>query len=241
MREHIIEQLRERASVKGKQKTWVADLSDDQLYELFLRLRNGETAKSIARYIQKKWKVNPRSSIHSVSQGILKFKKRIAHLLLTPPSNSISQAVPLCPDEIGQLEGPEGLQKITQLQLTRIERMMNEEQETGIKHTSLSRELQALSTIMKCQMKLNDWHIMHEGNDPIKRRRLERMKLRFEKRFRTLVDSIDEEGMQRVLKASEMFLEDAEKHAVEAEVGPDGKLQLVKPVHERVRQKNLRG
>ncbi|NOR25449.1 MAG: hypothetical protein GQ542_13895 [Desulforhopalus sp.] len=227
MREHLIEQLRRLSRVKGKQATWISQLGDDEIYELFLRLRSGETAKSIARYVQHAWGVNPNSSVHSISQGILKFKKRIAHLLLTPPSVSNSPLVNL--EETSQLEGLEGMERIAQLQLARIERMINEEQETGIKHTSLSRELQALSTIMKCQMKLKEWYILHEGNDPVRRRRLERMKRRFEEPFRALMDSIDEEGRNRLLEASSKLLEDLERYAVEAEVAPDGKLQLVKP------------
>ena len=88
MREHVIKQLRKSACVKGKQKTWISELNDDQLFEVFMRLRNEETAKSIAKYIQKAWGVLPKSSVHSISQGILKFQRRIAHLLLTPPSES---------------------------------------------------------------------------------------------------------------------------------------------------------
>ncbi len=47
MKTYIIEQLRKNATVRGKQKTWVSELSDDQIYEMFLRLRKDEPAKSI--------------------------------------------------------------------------------------------------------------------------------------------------------------------------------------------------
>ena len=150
-------------------------------------------------------------------------------LLPSHSSDSSSPRYPFAIEEIERLESPEGMERIAHLQLARIERMMNEEQETGIKHTSLSRELQALSTIMKCQMKLKEWHIMNEGNDPVKRRRLERMKRRFEKPFGAILESIGEEGRNRLLEASSKLLEDLERHAVEGEIGPDGKLRLVKP------------
>ena len=64
MREYIIDNLKEHSSIKGKQKTWISELTDDQLYELYLRLRKDEPAKSIARYVQKVWKINPNSSAH---------------------------------------------------------------------------------------------------------------------------------------------------------------------------------
>ena len=229
MREYVIQQLRELASVRGKQKTWISELTDEQLYELFLRFRNGQTAKAIARDIQRTWGVNPQSSVHSISQGILKFRRRISHLLLpSHMSDSSSPQDPLALEYIGQVEGAEGLERIAQLQLARIERMVNEELETGIKH-NLSRELQALSGLTKTLMKAKEFEMVHKGNDPIHRRRLERMRRRFEKPFRALMDSIDEEGTSRLLEASSKLLEDLERHAVEAVVAPDGKLQLVKP------------
>ena len=226
MREYIIDQLRERASVRGKQKTWVSAMNDEQLYELFLRLRNAESAKSIARYSQQAWSVNPDSSVHSISQGILKFKRRIAHLLLTQPPADVSSAPANELMASDQLEGLEGMERIAQLQLERIQRMIAEELETGVRHTSVSRELQALSTLMKCQMQLKEWDIMHEGNDPVKRRRLERMKRRYTRHFFNLMD-FDDEG-DRFVKAAQRLMEMVEEHAVEVEVDPDGKLYLVK-------------
>lgn len=229
MREYIIQQLRQHSFVRKKQKTWVSALTDEQLYQLFLRLRSGESAKSIARYVQKSWGIKPNSSIHSISQGVLKFKRRVAHLLLSPPSEVIGSTPTAEFVGTEQVEGTEAIEHIVQLQLERIHRMMDEEEETGVRHGSMSREIHALTALTKALMKAKEWDLVHEGNDPVRRRRLERMKRGFEERFRALVGSMDEEGMQRVLKASEMFLEDAERHAVEAEVGPDGKLQLVKP------------
>ena len=88
VREHILKELRDRACVRGKQRTWVSALSDEQLYELFMRLRNGESAKSIARHAQQVWKVKRNSSVHSLSQGILKFRRRISHLLVNQPTVS---------------------------------------------------------------------------------------------------------------------------------------------------------
>jgi hypothetical protein len=221
VREYVIEQLRKCSYVKGKQATWVSQLSDDEIYELFLRLRRGQSAKAIARHFQKVQGINPESTVHSISQGILKFRRRIAHLLLSPPLDSTSPTDLKVLEEAALLEGPEGVERIAQLQLARIERMMTEEEETGIKHTSLSRELQALSTLMKCQLQLKEWDIKYEAADPVKRRALERTKKRLAARFTGLIDSTG--GGDRLLKATQRFLELAEEQALTIEVGPEGK------------------
>lgn len=141
MKDHFIKKLRDCSFVKNKMQTWVSELTDDQLYELFLRLRNEESAKSIAARVQKVWGIRPRSTIHSLSQGILKFKRRISHLLLTSPPSASED------DTFFNVNGFEGLgtleelEKIAQLQRERIARMMVEERKciwwspSGKQHT----------------------------------------------------------------------------------------------------------
>jgi len=228
MRDYVIKQLRERTCVRGKQKTWISELSDDQLYELFQRLRNRESAKSIARYIQQAWGVLPESSVHSLSQGVLKFKKRIAHLLLTPqPEGSLITTFPL--EKIDQLEGLEGIEHISQLQSGRIQRMMAEEQETGIRHSSLSREIQALSTLTKALTKLKEWDMVHEGLDPVRHRKFEREKQRLQRNWTAYMDELGEDGRKNLIERLNKFLEACKKRAIRVERGPDGKLRPVDP------------
>lgn len=221
MRDYVIEKLRECCLVPGKQKTWISELDDEKIYQLFLRLRARQSAKAIARDIQREWGINPESSVHSLSQGILKFKRRIAHLLLSPPLDSTSPTDPKALEEASLLEGPEGVERIAQLQLARIERMMTEEEETGVRHTALSREIQALSTLTKALMKAKEWDMMHEGTDPVRRRRLERMKQSFARRFNHLQDFTD--GGDRLLRAMEKFLQLVEENAVTMELGAEKK------------------
>lgn len=230
MKTYIIEQLKKNASVRGKQKTWVSELSDDQIYELFLRLRKDEAAKSIARYIQKAWKVNPGSSAHSISQGVLKYKKRIAHLLLDPPSEKTLDVTPNDEND-AYLDHIEGMERIARLQLNRIRQMVAEEEETGIKQTSMSRDIHALTALIKAITKAKEWEMVHGGADPVKLRRIEKKKQRINSGFGALMQSVGEDGMDRMTKAMGIFLELAEEHAVPAEIGPDGKLRLVKPLN----------
>ena len=154
MKSYVIGRLRELSTIKGKQKTWISDLSDDQLYEIFTRLRKQENARSIAQLCQNKWKINPEASIHSLNQGILKFKKRIAHLLLDPPPEKdrdqiFSDYYEDYPKITCRVEGLRK-NKILVMQLRdRISRLIQEENETGINYPYLNRDIMALSTLEK--------------------------------------------------------------------------------------------
>ena len=228
MREYVIKQLRERSCVRGKQKTWISELADDQLYDLFLRLRNNETAKSIARHIQKAWGVLPESSVHSVSQGILKFKKRIAHLLLTPPSENISQA-PTTGEEIDQLDELEQMERIAQMQRDRIKKMMAEEEEIGFKHSSMSREIHALTALTKAITKAKEWEMVHEGLDPVKRRKLERKKQRIKSGVDAMMDYLGPDGRDEMIEAAERLMEGLEKDSMILEIDEGGNYRLKNP------------
>jgi len=229
VRELILEQLRERACVRGKQRTWISALNDEQLYEVFLRLRSGESAKSIAGYAQQAWKVKRNSSVHSLSQGILKFRRRISHLLVNQSTASgAATGDPTVGNEI-ELDDLESMERIARLQLERIQRIMEEEQETGIKHAALSRDIHALTALIKAVTKAKEWTFVNEGIDPVKRRRFERMQQRFAERWTQAMDELGDAGRNRIVKAIDSFLEEAEKHAVTVEVGEDGEYHLVEP------------
>jgi len=227
VKNYIIEQLRKNASVRGKQRTWVSELSDDQMHELYHRLRNGESAKSIAARIQRIWGVNPDSTIHSISQGILKFKKRIAHLILTIPSS----ATPTSEEDFEQmnrLDSLEGMERVAQLQRERIERMMLEEKELGIKHQNLSRDLQSIAMLSKVIMKQKEFEIKYENADPVNRRRLERTQKSIQKRFDKFMDNYlpTEDHKNKFLQTTETFLELIEERAIPVKIGPNGNPSL---------------
>ena len=226
MRDYILKQLRDCSCVRGKQKTWISDLTDEQLYDLFLRFRNGENAKSIARLIQSAWGVNPESSVHSISQGVLKYQKRIAHLLINPTA----EGQDICtghlnesPDSENTLES---LDYIARLHRKRIKTMLEEEKRTGVKFPYLNRDLQALAALEKVILKQKTFEIFYD--DPVKRRRMERLKQRASDKFDAWMEQIGDEGRERMAKALGKFMEYAEEHSVPMERGPDGQLCLVK-------------
>jgi hypothetical protein len=222
MREHVIQVLKKFSCVPGKQKTWISELTNDQLYELFLRLRNGDDAKSISRYIQKAWGILPQSTPHAVSQGVNKFRRRIAHLLL--PTSDLSLTTHPGTENIS--DNLESISKIMKMQLQRINRMIAEEREIGIKHNSLSREIHALTALMKSITKAKEWEMLNEGSDPLHRRRWEAKKRKIESQFSSFLKSSDDHS--NFLNAADRFLDLCEQHAITIDMGPNGQYTLAK-------------
>ncbi len=228
MREYILQQLRECSCVRGKQRTWVSDLTDERLYELFLRLRNGENAKTIARFVQKGWGVNPKATAHSISQGIIKFKKRVAHLLITPTTERGNKFSGYSTQDFTSEDTLESLDHIANLQRARIKAMLEEEEKTGIKYPYLNRDLQALSTLQKLIIKQKTWEKFND--DPVKQRKMAGLQMGIERKFGAEVDKMGEEGKLKMVNALGRFLELCKENAEVVEVGPDGKLRLVEPI-----------
>lgn len=218
----LTDQLRKLSCVKNKEKTWIARLADRQLLEIFYRLKNDETAKSIARHVQQAWKINPTSSIHALSQGILKFQKRCKHLLeatalsLQQESNSSD---PLEADYDPE-DSLASLDFIAQSMRERIIGMIEKERKTGIKHPYLSRELQALSSLQKIILKQRAYEMLHE--DPLKERRLAQRQKGIREEFGALMKNTTQDDRDRMVSAIGRFLELAKQHAVTLQVNPDG-------------------
>jgi hypothetical protein len=93
----IVKTLRNRSFVDGKQKTWISNLTDRQLWDVFIKLYHGESLTAIAEDIEKRKWIKSESSVKSISQGISKFKKRIDDILVFP--------VAIKDDDLGELEG----------------------------------------------------------------------------------------------------------------------------------------
>jgi len=197
--------LRERASVRGKQKTWVSECSDEQLFQIFQKLQAGETARAIAHYVQTAWNMSSDADIHSVSQGILKFRKRIEDLLEIQvpdiPSPSVQESIEEIQDDLLAMD------RVVRSQRERIERMMAEEKERGVRYTNLSRDLQSLSTLSKVLVKEKEFALRHAGEDPIRRRQEELRDQRMERNFNTMMEYLGPDGQDRIVETADRFLQ----------------------------------
>jgi hypothetical protein len=220
MKSQVIKKLRELSQVTGKQKTWISTCSDDQLYELFLRLRNGESARSIAQYVQKVWKLFARGNIHSLSQGILKFQKRINDLLqasLIPANNEpVEEKISKQEDHDDLLS----LDRVVRLQRERVERMMKEEKELGVKHSNLSRDIQSLAALTKVLVKEKEFAIRH-AIDPVRERENEIRGRRIDKNFNAWMDNTTQEGRERMVDIMDRFIQKIAEHSIPVLVTTD--------------------
>lgn len=226
MREYILQQLRDRSCIRGKMRTWVSNLSDTQLFEVFLRLRRGENCKSIARFVREAWAVSPESSIHSLSQGLIKFKKRVAHLLISPTAAKGNSCPTLNGRSCTTEDTLESLDQIAQLHRTRIKTMMEEEKTTGVRYPYLNRDVQALAQLQKLIIKQKVYEMYRD--DPLKRKRMIGLENDIKKKFDSYMKQTGEDERIRMVNALDKMLQRIEEHAFTEEIGPDGKLHLTK-------------
>jgi hypothetical protein len=227
-----VQQLRGLASVKGKQQTWVGGLSDDQLYKLFLRIRNGESAKSIARQIQAEWGVCPDSSIYSISQGILKFQKRIAHITMPtiPPENKIS--ITVAEDNTEEpADSLEENERMARQLRSRIKKIMMEEEKNRARYPYLSRDVQALMAFEKTIMKQKEWVAKYPDGDPVEKLRQKQEDEGPNREFKKyIIDPTTPEQRETINNATEYFMELLNEHAIPMEqIGSPEEFTLVRP------------
>lgn len=219
MKKLIIKKLREHASVPGKEKTWIAGLNDAQLFEIFSRFGNGESSKSIAFTVKEVWKIHPTTSTHSLSQGLLKYRKRISDLL-TPPSISRNQSFSLPPSTTIQEETVgESLEEIGRQQEDRIKRIMAEERQTGTKYPYLNKEIQALAALRKTILKQRE-HDLKNG-PAIRRIKNQRTEKVLIKNLDKVLKNFGDIDGDRLLSAAQRFLELAAENSFIMEKDPD--------------------
>ncbi len=151
-------------------------------------------------------------------------------MLVTPPPESTSLPRSRRLGDSDKLEGLEGMEHIVQLQLARINEMISEEKETGIKYPSLSREIHALSALTKTLTKAKEWELVHQGLDPVKRRKFEREKERLQQGWSSLMDAWGDEGRKKMIRALNELLERVEARGLfDMEVGEDGSYRITDP------------
>jgi hypothetical protein len=229
MKAEMIKTLRERSCVKGKQETWISGLSDKQLYSVFIKIKGGGSNRSIARYVKKYFLKDTKSSIHSLAQGVGKFKKRIADLLLPEKAKDLSlnfESEMSLLDPIQKLELNE---QLAALQRARIKRLMAEEIETGVTHSNLSKELHALVSFEKNILKEKEFLIRHENEDILQRfKEMKNDQVRL-KEGQKIIDAIHRSGnVNPMVEAIDNFIERVQKHALNLEVYEDGTFNLTK-------------
>ena len=127
----------------------MSKLSDNQIYEIHLRLRSGESIRSIARHIKGSYTGMSRSSVTSISKGIVKYKERIKHLFGKDLHSGREVAIG---DDV-DLNGIEQLEYLADRQQKRIISMMKEEESRNIINVNISKEIDSLTAFQKTIIK----------------------------------------------------------------------------------------
>lgn len=223
---HIIENLRRFCTIPGKEKTWISELNDDRLFELYLKIKNGESARGIARHVKTVWRIGRQSSIHSISQGILKFRQRISHLLLFPSSATEEGNASVLPPGCEEDSPLQIMEDIARQYEARIKRMIAEERESGVKYPYINRDLQALASLRKGILKQREWEGTH--GDALNRKRYERMTQTMDGRFKGFLERVGENGQDRLIRAANRFLELVEQKALTMHKKEDGTYTMIK-------------
>jgi len=207
MKKLIIKELRKFASVRNKQRTWISELDDERLYQIFLMLKSGSSSRTVAEHVREVWKLNKESTIHSLAQGVIKFKRRIEHLLVKDykPSGKV--------ESDSSIDDEKGVDVLTtnqrladQLRL-RIEKIMKEEKKLGVSYPGLCKDVMALSSLEKNILKEIDWRMKNkdrliEGYEERQQRELgDRFDKFIEKHLPT------DEERDRMVKGMSRFLE----------------------------------
>ena len=224
-KEDVVTQLKEASCIRGKEKTWVSELSDENIYDLFLRLRVHETASSIARYAQTSWRIKPTSTIHSLAQSIAKFRTRISHLLIMspPPANAT------CDIDLDQeflSDSPYvRLERMALEAEARINRMMAEEKKTGTHFPHLNRDILALTSLRKSVLKHKEWELQHA--DLIQAENRKNIEKNIKDKFDRLLVTLGDDGQERIINMTTRFLEEIDKLAVPMVRNADGKWVIV--------------
>jgi hypothetical protein len=228
MEKEFIDKIRNCSKIKGKQKTWISELSDRQLVKLFLMVKRGQSAKSIAREIQIKWGVRKRSNIHSLSQAVLKFKQRTSDLS-DPLHLKHSKAPSFNKAEYQPTDNLEQNEKIASDLRQRIDRLMKEERELGLSYPNLSRDLQAFVALEKTILKQKEHLIRYQNRDPLQKIKKIDEQVEMNVLFKNLVRQIafTPSEKQKFVESTKRFVELLHEESIDVELDEDGNLRKI--------------
>ena len=122
---------------------------------------------------------------------------------LTPANNKPDE------DNIPQQEDSDdllSLDRVVKLQRQRVERLMKEEKELGVRHSNLSRDIQSLAALTKVLVKEKEFAIRH-AIDPVKERENEIRSRRINKNFHGWMDRTPEESRERLARMIDTFMQ----------------------------------
>lgn len=210
MTKYLIETIRTCLRVPGKQEPAVNKLTDEQLFEVFNRLRKGQNPNEIGRYVQRAWGFMKDRSSHTVGQSIRLLQKRISHLILETPQAEIPPTGPLAVVTVSP-KGLRGHQRLYDEMLDRTLKLLEEERTTGIPYRELAKDALAVSSLSKSLLKLKEFELTKI--DPVEISKRQRQELEIKRRFDQMIAG-SKDGGETLVKVGQEFLKLCEEDAV---------------------------
>jgi hypothetical protein len=90
-------------------------------------------------------------------------------------------------------------------------------------------------------IKAKEWELVHEGVDPVNRRRYEKMKRRFSAQFGDLMQNTVEGDGANIVKAMNRFLALARERALTMKVSAEGKYEIAEKNQESIAAERAEG
>lgn len=212
MRTEVLEAIRRAVRSRKGSSNFVTELTDEVLWDLFLRLRAAERDKVIARWLHNEHGVGANPQSVTVSLGRL--KKRLAAFLLNPmaaqgvePSKKQVNAEALPPPKSTDLEE---MDTILEQYGTLIHSLLGAARETGHPHRDLSKHAQAFASLSKARLKMEE----AAHNRPPNRREYAVRDARMQTQWEALTGDWDDEERNSMIDMTQRFLERVEKEVV---------------------------
>ena len=187
----------------------VSNLTDEQLFDVYLKIRNGDSSRSIAIYIQNALQIQTNSSTHSLAQVITTFKKLIIHLLIQMPEPSEIAEKPMRIDETDTLKK---IEIMAERYEARIKKIMEEETQTGIRYPYLNRDIQSLAALRRAIIRYREWEIKYA--EPLSELEEKKKNIERDRKFKIFMNNLGDDGQQRVVQALDKFLYLASQNAI---------------------------
>jgi hypothetical protein len=226
----LINAMRKVVAPPGKRGTWLRRLSDNQLAEVYHRLKRGQPAYRIAKIAQEDWGVNRKADIKSMSRAIRAFKySMLGDIELEKTSNSEDRKEEGRKLErrghaiVEKLDGLGRLRWLIEVQTERVISIIDREKKAlPFKFTDRSIEVlkDMINNYLEIQIKLG----IIDAKPP-------ELHLTMKHRFDGLIQHTVQPG-SALVDWTDKFLESAEKEALTLRLGSDGQYDLLLPAVE---------
>jgi hypothetical protein len=230
--------MREAVSPAGKRGTWLKQLSNDQLSEIFHRLKMGQSCHRIAQHAQEVWGIQPKASAKSLSRAVRQFKHRMLGDLELVATDEKSKdrrkegrrLLERGRSQVAKLDGLDRMRWLIELQTDRLINMMEHEGMQGLpwlNSKAVNKTIETLQNMLDRYLKIQiDLGILDA--------KPQELQLTLKHRFDGLLQHTISPGTA-LTDWADKLLESAEKEALTFSLAEDGSYKLLGPGGEDAR------